>query len=111
MQGRPIRSCVTPVSAVKASEQITTLDGLGTPEKPHPIQQAWIDLQAIQCGFCMNGHIMVAKSLLDRNPNPSDGEIRQALQPILCRCGTYYRVIGAVKRAAELTRAAKAAKG
>lgn len=111
VQGRPIRSCVTPVSTVKASEQITTLDGLGTPEKPHPIQQAWIERQAVQCGFCMNGHMMVAKSLLDRNPNPSDGEIRQALQSILCRCGTYYRVIGAVKRAAELTQAANAAKG
>jgi nicotinate dehydrogenase subunit A len=107
IQGRPVRSCVTQVATIKASDKITTLDGLGTPEKPHPIQQAWIEIQASQCGFCMNGHMLVAKSLLDRNPNPSDAEIRQTLEPILCRCGTYYRVIAAVKRAAELTRAAR----
>jgi aerobic-type carbon monoxide dehydrogenase small subunit (CoxS/CutS family) len=111
VQGRPVRSCVTPVSSVKPADQITTLDGLGTPEKPHPIQQAWIDAQAAQCGFCMNGHMMVAKSLLDRNPNPTDAQIRQALEPVLCRCGSYYRVIAAVKRAAELTRAAGTARG
>lgn len=105
VQGRPIRSCTTAVSAISSSDQITTLDGLGTPEQPHPIQQAWIDEQAVQCGFCMNGHMMVAKSLLDRNPNPTDAQIREALEPILCRCGSYYRVIAAVKRAAELTRA------
>jgi nicotinate dehydrogenase subunit A len=83
---------------------------LGTPEKPHPIQQAWIEEQAVQCGFCMNGHIMNAKVLLDRNPNPSDAEILQGLESVLCRCGTYYRVIRAVKRASELMRAAGAAK-
>jgi nicotinate dehydrogenase subunit A len=110
LQGKAVRSCVTPVSTVQASE-ITTLEGLGTPEDPHPVQQAWIDAQAVQCGFCMNGHMMVAKSLLDRNPNPTDVEIRDALQPILCRCGTYYRVIDAVKRAAALARAAKADTG
>ena len=110
IQSRPVRSCVTPVSTINASDEITTLDGLGTPEKPHPIQQAWIEIQASQCGFCMNGHMMVAKSLLDRNPNPSDAEIRQTLEPILCRCGTYYRVIAAVKRAAELTRAGSGVK-
>jgi nicotinate dehydrogenase subunit A len=110
LQGQAVRSCVTPVSSVEASE-ITTLEGLGTPDDPHPIQQAWIDAQAAQCGFCMNGHMMVAKSLLDRNPSPSDVEIRDALQPILCRCGTYYRVIDAVKRAAALTRAAQAETG
>lgn len=110
IQGRSVRSCLTPVSTIKASDEITTLDGLGTPEKPHPIQQAWIEIQASQCGFCMNGHMMVAKSLLDRNPNPTDAEIRQTLEPILCRCGTYYRVIAAVKRAAELTRAGSGAR-
>jgi nicotinate dehydrogenase subunit A len=99
------------VSTVKPADQITTLDGLGPPEKPHPIQQAWIDAQAAQCGYCMNGHMMVAKSLLDRNPNPTDAQIRQALEPVLCRCGSYYRVIAAVKRAAELTRAAGTARG
>ena len=109
VQGRTIRSCVTPISVVKSTDRITTLDGLGTPERPHPIQQAWIDMQAIQCGYCMNGHMMTAKALLDRNPNPSDADIRRALQPILCRCGTYYRVIAAVKRAAQLTQAAKTA--
>jgi nicotinate dehydrogenase subunit A len=110
IQGRPVRSCVTAVSTIKASDEIITLDGLGTPDKPHPVQQAWIETQAAQCGFCMNGHMMVTKSLLDRNPNPSDAEIRQTLEPILCRCGTYYRVIAAVKRAAELTRGGSAVK-
>ena len=104
VQGRPVRSCSTPVSAIRTSDQITTLDGLGTREKPHPIQQAWIETQAMQCGFCMNGQMMTAKALLDRNPRPTDADIRQALEPVLCRCGTYYRVIAAVKRAAELMR-------
>ena len=102
LQGRPIRSCVTAVSSVKPSDQITTLEGIGTSDNPHPVQQAWIEMQAMQCGYCMNGQMMVAKSLLDRNPNPTDADIRQALQPILCRCGSYYRIIGAVKRAAAL---------
>jgi aerobic-type carbon monoxide dehydrogenase small subunit (CoxS/CutS family) len=92
---------------VKASDQITTLEGIGTADKPHPVQQAWIEMQAMQCGYCMNGQMMTAKSLLDRNPNPTDADIRQALQPILCRCGSYYRVIGAVKRAAELAQASQ----
>jgi aerobic-type carbon monoxide dehydrogenase small subunit (CoxS/CutS family) len=104
VQGRPIRSCSTPVSTITASDEITTLDALGTRERPHPIQQAWIETQAMQCGFCMNGQMMTAKALLDRNANPTDADIRQALDPVLCRCGTYYRVIAAVRRAAELMR-------
>ena len=107
IEGEAVRSCIRSVDSVGASE-ITTLEGLGTPENPHPIQKAWIDTQAVQCGYCMNGHIMTAKALLDRNPNPTDAEIRQELVDVLCRCGTYYRVIQAVKRASEITRAAAA---
>ncbi len=105
--GEAVRSCITPVGSVKG--EITTLEGLGTPEKPHPIQAAWIEEQAVQCGYCMNGHIKNAKVLLDRNPHPTETEIRQGLDDVLCRCGTYYRVIGAVKRAAEMMRQAKSA--
>jgi nicotinate dehydrogenase subunit A len=108
VQGNPIRSCTTPVSRLRASDAITTLEGLGTAQNPHPIQRAWIEAQAAQCGFCMNGQIMTAKALLDRNPNPSDSQIREALRPVLCRCGTYYRIIDAVKRASVAMRAAKA---
>jgi nicotinate dehydrogenase subunit A len=107
--GEAVRSCVTPVGSFNGS-RIMTLEGLGTRELPHPIQQAWIEEQAVQCGFCMNGHIMNAKVLLDRNPNPTEAEIRQGLESVLCRCGTYWRVIRAVKRAGELMRAAGAAK-
>ncbi len=107
IEGEAVRSCIRPVESVGASE-ITTLEGLGTPENPHPGQQAWIDTQAVQCGYCMNGQIMTAKALLDRNSNPTDAEIRQGLADVLCRCGTYYRVIQAVKRASEITRATAA---
>ena len=107
IEGEAVRSCIRPVESVGASE-ITTLEGLGTPEQPHPVQQAWIDTQAVQCGYCMNGQIMTAKALLDRNSNPTDAEIRQGLADVLCRCGTYYRVIQAVKRASEITRATAA---
>ncbi|MBI4468429.1 MAG: (2Fe-2S)-binding protein [Acidobacteria bacterium] len=105
VEGEAIRSCITAVGLVEGFE-ITTLEGIGTPEKPHPIQQAWIQEQAIQCGMCMNGHIMNAKALLDRIPHPTEAEIRQGLEGILCRCGTYYRVIRAVKRAGEIMLAA-----
>lgn len=104
--GEAVLSCVTPVGSFKGS-RITTLEGLGTLARPHPLQQAWIEEQAVQCGFCTSGQIMRAKVLLDHNPNPTEPEIRQALQGILCRCGTYYRVIRAVRRAAELMRSAK----
>ena len=105
IEGQPIRSCQKPVGTVGKSE-ILTLEGLGTPERPHPVQQAWIDVQAAQCGLCMNGHMMHTKALLDKNPDPTEPEIRKALANVLCRCGTYYRVIQAVKRAGEITRVA-----
>ena len=98
--GKPIRSCVTPVSAAGAKE-IVTLEGLGTPERPHPVQQAFIDEQAAQCGYCINGVILTAKAFLDVNPNPTDGQIRQALAGVLCRCGTHLEIIRAVKRASQ----------
>jgi aerobic-type carbon monoxide dehydrogenase small subunit (CoxS/CutS family) len=106
VEGEAVLSCIRSVGSVEGL-QITTLEGLGTPEKPHPIQQAWIEEQAVQCGFCMNGHIMNAKVLLDRIPNPTEAEIRQGLEGVLCRCGTYYRVIRAVKRAGEIMREAR----
>ena len=97
IRGRAVRSCVMPVSAVKEQE-VTTLEGLGTPEKPHPIQQAFIDEGAAQCGFCLSGVILTAKSLLDNNPNASDEEIRQALANVLCRCFVHVRMMRAIKR-------------
>jgi len=91
------RSCVMPVSAVKQNE-VTTLEGLGTPEKPHPIQQAFIQEAAAQCGFCLSGVIVTAKALLDEKPQASDEEIREALSGILCRCFTHTRMLRAIKR-------------
>jgi len=99
-RGQAIRSCVTPVSNVAGTE-ITTLEGLGTVEKPHPIQQAFIDEQAMQCGFCVNGVIMTAKALLDRAPKASDPEIRQAMSDVLCRCHAHTRMLRAIKRYAD----------
>jgi nicotinate dehydrogenase subunit A len=98
--GQAIRSCVTPVSRV-ANAEVTTLEGLGTIEKPHPIQQAFIDEQAMQCGFCINGVIMTAKALLDRTPKASEPQIRQAMSDVLCRCGGQTRMLRAIKRYAE----------
>jgi len=97
VRGVAIRSCITPVSAVKG--EITTLEGLAKDGKLHPVQQAWIDEQVPQCGFCQNGQIMNAKALLDRNPNPTDAQIREGMAGALCRCMTYYRVQAAIKRA------------
>jgi len=97
--GQAVRSCVTPVSAVTG--EITTLEGLGTPEQPHPIQQAFIDEQAVQCGFCLSGVIMTAKALLDRNPRASEPDIRQALSNVLCRCAAHSRMIKAIRRYAD----------
>ena len=99
VDGAPIRSCLTPVSAI--SGEVTTLEGLSKDGKRHPLQQAWIDEQAAQCGYCQNGQILTAKALLDRNPNPSDAEIRAAMDGALCRCMTYYRVQAAIRRAAK----------
>jgi nicotinate dehydrogenase subunit A len=100
VKGNAIRSCITPVDAVAGSE-ITTLEGLGTIEKPHPIQKAFIDEQAMQCGFCINGVIMTAKAFLDRNPKATDAQIRQAMSGVLCRCHGNGRMIRAIKRYAQ----------
>jgi nicotinate dehydrogenase subunit A len=99
-RGQAIRSCVTPVNTV-ANVEITTLEGLGTIAKPHPIQQAFIDEQAMQCGFCISGVIMTAKALLDRRPKASEPEIQEAMSGVLCRCGSHTRMLRAIKRYAE----------
>ena len=95
VRGRAIRSCVTPVSTV-AGADIVTLEGLGTPEKPHPLQQAFIDEQAAQCGFCLNGVILTAKAFLDQNPKASDTDVQQALSGVLCRCFVHTRMLKAI---------------
>jgi aerobic-type carbon monoxide dehydrogenase small subunit (CoxS/CutS family) len=100
IKGEAVRSCVRQVSAVQGAD-ITTLEGLAVNGKLHPVQQAWIDEQVPQCGYCQNGQILTAKALLERNPNPTDAEIRQGMQGALCRCMTYYRVQAAVRRAAK----------
>ena len=98
--GQAVRSCSVPVSAA-AGKPITTLEGIGEPGRLHPLQQAFIDEQAVQCGYCINGMIMQAKALLERNRKPSDDDIRAALAGNLCRCGTHVRIVRAVKRAAS----------
>ena len=98
VDGKPVRSCVTPIGTIGQSE-VTTIEGLGTVENPHPLQQAFIDEQAAQCGYCINGMIMTAKGLLDRNPHPSDADVRAGLALNLCRCGTHNRIVRAVLRA------------
>ena len=100
MDGAPVRSCVTPLSEAQGKE-ITTLEGLSEGEELHPVQQAFLQEQAAQCGYCTNGMIMVGKALLDRNPNPSEEEIRRAMAGNLCRCATHLRIIRAIKRAAR----------
>ena len=100
IKGAATRSCITPLSSVKG--EVTTLEGLATNGKLHPVQQAWIDEQVPQCGFCQNGQIMTAKALLDKNPNPTDEQIRDGMNRTLCRCMTYYRVQAAIKRASKL---------
>jgi nicotinate dehydrogenase subunit A len=96
IRGRAVRSCVMPVSAVKEQE-VTTLEGLGTPEKPHAIQQAFIDEGAAQCGFCLSGVILTAKAMLDENPKASDEQIREAMSKVLCRCFAHTRMMRAIK--------------
>jgi len=100
VDGAPRRSCVIQVSAV-AGKDVVTLEGLGTPERPHPLQQAFIDEQAAQCGYCINGMIMRAASLLARTPRPSRDEILSAMSANLCRCGTHMRIVRAIERAAS----------
>ena len=101
IDGVAARSCVFPLSGA-AGREIVTLEGLGTRQVPHPVQQAFIDEQAAQCGYCLNGMIMTTKALLDRNPNPSEAEVRNALSGNLCRCGTHIEILRAVLRAARL---------
>jgi nicotinate dehydrogenase subunit A len=101
---RAVRSCVTPVSSLNGAE-VTTLEGLGTPEKPHPIQKAFIDEQAAQCGFCLSGVIMTAAALLNQNPNATTRDIQQALSTVLCRCFAHTRMLRAIARYAEEKRA------
>ena len=100
VEGKPVRSCVTPVAAF-AGKKITTIEGLGSAAQPHPLQQAFIEEQAAQCGYCANGMIMTAKTLLDRNPRPTEAQIRKALGANFCRCGTHNRIVRAVQRAAK----------
>ncbi|MGE0362892.1 MAG: (2Fe-2S)-binding protein [Vicinamibacterales bacterium] len=107
VDGEAVRSCVRQAGTVQHRE-ITTLEGLAQGGRLHPLQQAWIDEQVPQCGFCQNGQILTAKVLLDRTPRPSDAEIRQAMSRTLCRCMTYYRVQAAIRRAAGLTPATAA---
>jgi nicotinate dehydrogenase subunit A len=101
LDGSAVRSCSIPVNAAQ-NRSITTLEGLGTLEHPHVLQTAFIEEQAAQCGYCMNGMIMTAKVLLDKNPHPNDDQIKQALNGNLCRCGSHVRVIRAIKRAATV---------
>jgi nicotinate dehydrogenase subunit A len=102
MDGNAIRSCATPVSAAQG-RTVITLEGLGSTKKLHPVQKAFVDEQAAQCGYCINGMIMTAKALLDKNPRPTDSQIREALAGNLCRCGTHIRILRAVKRASGQT--------
>jgi aerobic-type carbon monoxide dehydrogenase small subunit (CoxS/CutS family) len=104
VDGAAVRSCVVPASRITG--EITTLEGLSRNGRLDPLQQAWIDEQVPQCGYCQNGQIMTARALLDSNPNPTDAEIRAGMEGVLCRCMTYYRIQAAIKRAARETAAA-----
>ena len=99
IDGKPVQSCDVPVSSV-AGKSITTVEGIGSAEKLHPLQAAFVEEQAAQCGYCITGIIMSAKVLLDNNPNPSDAEVKKALEKNLCRCGTHQRIVRAIQRAA-----------
>jgi nicotinate dehydrogenase subunit A len=101
LDGKATLSCITPLAAI-GSRPVRTIEDLGTPARPGPVQAAFIQLQAAQCGYCIAGMVMRAQALLDRNPQPSDDEIRAHMQPNLCRCGTHMRILAAVRRAAEL---------
>lgn len=106
VDNRAVRSCMLPVSAV-AGKEIVTLEGLGDQSDPHPVQKAFIAEQAFQCGYCLNGWVLTAKALLDKNPHPSDDELRTAFESLVCRCGSHVRIFAAVRRAAgEMKRSA-----
>jgi nicotinate dehydrogenase subunit A len=99
VDGQPVRSCMLPVQAA-SGQAVTTIEGLGSPEHPHPLQAAFIEEQAVQCGYCTPGIVMTAKAILDRTPRPTEAQIKEGLAEVLCRCGTHDRVIRAVLRAA-----------
>jgi aerobic-type carbon monoxide dehydrogenase small subunit (CoxS/CutS family) len=98
LDGEPVRSCVLPVSAAQG-KRITTIKGLGTPDKPHPLQQAYVEEQVPQCGYCVNGWIMTAAAFLKKNPQATDAQVREALAGLKCRCGTHVAILRAIKRA------------
>jgi isoquinoline 1-oxidoreductase alpha subunit len=108
LDGQPIRSCSIPVSAAVGG-RITTIEGIAEGEKLHPVQQAWIELDVVQCGYCQSGQIMSAVALLETNTNPNDADIDAAMNGNICRCGTYPRIRAAIKRAAEIKRGGKSA--
>jgi isoquinoline 1-oxidoreductase subunit alpha len=99
IDGQPGRACITPLSAI-AGKEVTTIEGIGDAENPHPLQKAWIEAGAPQCGYCQSGQILAAKALLDSNPNPTDEDINEAMSNNICRCGTYTRIRAAIKAAA-----------
>jgi nicotinate dehydrogenase subunit A len=99
IDGEAVRSCVMPLSAVGPDQRVVTLEGLGSPENPHRVQKAFMDEQAVQCGYCINGMIMQAAAFLAKSPRPTEAEIREALASNICRCGTHVRILRAVKRA------------
>ncbi len=103
VDGKPEKSCAKPVSML-AGKKIVTIEGLGTPDRPHPLQQAFLDEQAGQCGYCLSGILISAKALLDQNPSPSRAQIAAALDDNICRCGSHIRILRAVERAAALLR-------
>jgi len=98
LEGEPIRSCVTPLSAVKG-RRVTTIYGLGTPERPHPLQAAYVEEQVPQCGYCINGWIMTAAAFLEKNPKATEAQVREALAGLKCRCGTHVSILRAIRRA------------
>jgi nicotinate dehydrogenase subunit A len=101
----PTRSCMLPVSRA-AGKDIITLEGLGTPEHPHPVQKAFIEEQAFQCGYCLNGWVMATKALLDKHPHPTDDQMKMAFEGLVCRCGSHVQIAAAVRRAAGMKRSA-----
>jgi len=101
IDGAAVRSCVTPLSSIIDKQKVVTLEGLGTPQKPHPVQRAFIEEQAVQCGYCINGMIMESAAFLAKNKKPTEEQIKEALGNNLCRCGTHSRIVKAVKRASS----------
>jgi nicotinate dehydrogenase subunit A len=101
VDGQAVRSCITPLSSLTAEQRIVTLEGLGSADRPHPVQKAFMDEQAVQCGYCINGMIMQSAAFLASSKDPSEADIRNALANNLCRCGTHQRIIRAVQRAAK----------